>query len=155
MLVLQPYSDKLQFITFCAPWDVGPQHLQNRNSVSSKVLDLLVPSRNLKGRRVAPRVVVEGEEITTFVRWATVHVLGHLEAVGVNISSRISDRDLTITTAANVLPHITRNGLDVWGGVECLSIVDNLVTGEESQCVSVLSKSVDGREDVLEVGSVV
>lgn len=128
---------------------------EDGNTVSSEVLDLLIPARDLEGRRITPGVVVESEEITTLISGATVHVFGHLETVGVHVGGGVSDRDLTVSTASNVLSHITGDGLDVWcsggGGI----IVDDLVTREESQGVCVVRKRVDGREDVLEVDCVV
>ena len=128
---------------------------EDGDTVSGEVLDFLVPARDLKGRRIAPGVVVKGEEIAALVVCATVHVFGHLETVGVDVSGGVSDGDLTVSTASNVLSHVTGNGLDIWcsggGGV----IVDNLVAREESQRVGVVGKRVDGGEDVLEVDSIV
>ena len=128
---------------------------EDGDTISSEVLDLLIPTRDLEGRRITPGVVVEGEEITALIVGSAVHVLGHLQTVGVDISSGVSNGDLTVSTAPNVLPHITSDGLDIWcsgsGGV----IVDNLVTGEESQGVCVVCECIDGREDVLEVDGVV
>jgi len=62
---------------------------------------------------------------------------------------------LAVSTASNVLPHITSDGLDVWCSGGSRIIVDNLVTGEESQGVRVVCERIDGGEDVLEVDGVV
>ena len=128
---------------------------QKGNSVVSEVLDLLIPAGLGEGRRITPRVVVERKEITALIVGTTVHVFSHLETIGVNISGRVSNGNLTISSAANVLSHITGDSLDVWcrsgGGI----IVNNLVSREESQCVGIVRECVDGREDVLEVDGVV
>ena len=135
--------------------DGGWGGLQDGETVSSEVLHLLVPAGSGEGRWVAPRVVVEGEEITALIIGTTVHVLGHLLAVRVDISSRVSDRNGTVSTASDVLSHITSDGLDIgrsWGGK---IIVDNLVTREEGQGVGVVRKRINRGEDVLEVNRVV
>jgi hypothetical protein len=62
---------------------------------------------------------------------------------------------LAVSTASNVLSHITSDGLDVWSSRGSSIIVDNLVTREESQSVRVVCERVDGSEDVLEVDGVV
>jgi len=73
----------------------------------------------------------------------------------VNISGRVSDRDLTVSTAPDVLSHITSDSLDVWcaggGGI----IVDNLISREEGQGVGVVCERIDGREDALQIHGVV
>jgi hypothetical protein len=109
----------------------------------------------LERRRITPRVVVESKEIATLISGSTVHVFSHLEAVGVDIGSGVSNRDLTVSPASNVLSHITSNGLDVWCTISGSVIVDNLVSREESQCIGVVGKCIDSSKDVLEVDSVV
>lgn len=153
MLVLQPYSERLEKLAYVAERLRGS--LQDRKTVSSKVLDLLIPTGGGEGRWVTPRVVVESEEITALIICTAVHVLGHLLTVGVDISSRVSDRDGTVSPASNVLSHITSDSLDIWCSWGGEIIVDNFVTGEESQCVGIVCEGIDGGEDVLEVNGVV
>ena len=129
--------------------------LQDGETVSCEVLDLLIPAGGGEGRRITPGVVVEGKEITALIIGTTVHVLGHLLAVGVDISSRVSDGNGTVSAASDVLSHITSDGLDIWRSWGGKIIVDNLVTREESQGVGVVRKRIDRGEDVLEVNRVV
>lgn len=130
-------------------------NLQNGDTITGKVLDLLIPAGNLEGRRITPRVVVEGEEVAALVTGTAVHVFGHLETVGVNISGGVSDGNLAVSTASNVLSHITSDGLDIGCSRGSSIIIDNLVTGEESQCVRVVCERINGGKDVLQVDGVV
>lgn len=111
--------------------------------------------RNGEGGRITPGVIIESKEITTFISGPTVHVFGHLETVRVDICSRVSHRDLAVSTACDVLSHIPRNGLDVWCSASGVVIIDNLVAGEKGESVCVVGKCVDGSKDVLEVVGVV
>lgn len=128
--------------------------LQKRNAVVSKVLNLLVPVR---GGKVAgaPRVVVEGKEVTADLVRAAVHVMGSLHAVLVNIGSGIADGDLAEVLSLHVSLGVTSNGLDVGGSEVLSSLADNLVSREEGEGVVVLCKLGDGGKDVLQVSSVV
>lgn len=124
-------------------------------SVASEVLHLLVPAGSGEGRGITPGVVVKGEEVTTLVVGTAVHVLGHLETVGVNIGGGVTDGHLTELTGAEESAHITGDGLNVRSGLRGGAVVDNLVTGEEGKGVIVLSELLHGCEDVLEVDIVV
>jgi hypothetical protein len=115
----------------------------------------LVPAGGGEGRRITPGVVVESEEVGPLVIGSAVHVFCHLETVGVNISGGVTYGDLTVSTASNVLFHVTSDSLYVRCGSSGGVIVDNLVTREESQCVGVVGKSVNGCEDVLQVDGIV
>ena len=99
------------------------------------MLDLLVPASLGEGRGITPRVVVESVEVTALVVGAAVHVLGHLEAVALDIGGRVSNGNLAVAARANVLSQITGDGLDVrssgGGGV----VVNDLVAGEEKEKV--------------------
>jgi hypothetical protein len=130
-------------------------NLQERNAVVAVLLDLLVPAGLLEGRRVTPRVVVESVEVAALVVGAAVHVLGHLEAVALDIGGGVTDGDLAVATAADVLPQVTSDGLDVGRAVAGLVIVNDLVTGEEEEGVVVVCEGVNGGEQALEVDLVV
>jgi len=106
--------------------------LQKRNSVSGEVLDLLVPSRDGERGWITPGVIVEGKEIRALIIRSTVHVLSHLETVRIDISGRISNWDLTVSTTSKVLSHISCNSLNKGSGSSCSIIVDDLVTRKES-----------------------
>ena len=54
-----------------------------------------------------------------------------------DICGRITDRNLAITTIANVLLHIPCDGFDIWGGVAGGNIVDELVSGVEKEGIVV------------------
>ena len=130
-------------------------NLQERNAVVAVLLNLLVPARLGEGRRVTPRVVVESIEVTALVVGTAVHVLGHLEAVALDIGGGVTNGNLAVATAANVLPQVTSDGLDVGRAVAGLVIVNDFVTGEEEKSVIVVGESVDGGEQALEVDLVV
>lgn len=124
-------------------------HVQDRDTIVAIGLDLACPSRFLERRRSAPGVVIEGEKVAPLVIGAAVHVLRHLETVGVHVGSRVADWNLAVSAASNVLPHVSRYGLDIWSTVGCGIVIDDLVSGEESQGVGVAGKSVDCCKDVL------
>lgn len=128
---------------------------EQRKTVASEVLDLLVPARGGEGGGVAPGVVVESEEVGALVIGTAVHVLGHLETVGVDISGGVTDGNLTQVLGLQVGTQVTSDGLDIGGGLGGRTVVDNLVTGEESEGVGVTSELVDSSEDVLQVDVVV
>jgi hypothetical protein len=129
--------------------------LQNGDAVVGKLLDLLVPTRGGVVRRVAPRVVVETEEVAAGGIVTAVHVVGHLVAVALDVSSRVTDGDLAKTAGVHVRLDVTGDSLDVRSAVGGLVVVDDLVGGEEQQCVVVLCEHLDGSEDALEVDLVV
>jgi hypothetical protein len=118
-------------------------------------LDLLVPAGDRERGRVAPRVVVEGEEVGALVVGAAVEVKGlGLDVLG-DISGRVSDRNLASLAVGDVLLHVTGDSLDVRSRVGVGLVVDDLVTGEEDEQVAVVGKSIDGGKDVLEIDVVV
>ena len=129
--------------------------LQNGDAVVGKLLDLLVPTGDGVGRRVAPRVVVETEEVAASGIVTTVHVVGHLVAVALDISGRVTDRNLAETASVHVGLDVTGDSLDVRSTVGGLVVVDDLVGGEEQQGVVVLCEHLDGSEDALQVDLVV
>lgn len=129
--------------------------LQDWNAVAGVLLNLLVPAGDGVRRRVAPGVVIESEEIGADGIIAAVHVRGHLVAVALHISSRVTNRDGSVAASTDVRPHITSDSLDVRSS-ECVGIiVDDLVGRVEEQRVVVLGEGVNGREDGLEVDVVV
>ena len=124
-------------------------------TVAGEVLDLLVPAGGGEGRGVAPGVVIESEEVRALVITSAVHVLGHLETVGVDVGGGVSNRNLTELVAGQERAHVTGDGLDIGGGLGGGAVVDNLVTGEEGKGVVVLGELLHGSEDVLQVDIVV
>lgn len=128
---------------------------EERDTVAGEVLHLLVPAGDLERRGITPGVVVEGEEVTALVICTTVHVLGHLEAVGIDVGSRVPNRNVTQVASTQVRANVTSDSLDVGSSLGRGAIVDNLVAGEEGQGVVILSEHVDGSEDVLKVDVVV
>ena len=94
----------------------------------------------------------KGEKVASLVISSAVHVVGELHAVLGDIRSRVSHRNLPVTTVADILAHITSDSLDVFGRQGAVDyIVDDLVAREEGKSVIVVGKSVDGGEDALEV----
>jgi hypothetical protein len=117
--------------------------------------NLLVPARDGVGRRVAPRVVVEGEEVAALVVGTAVHVLGSLVAVLADIGSRVTNGNGAVASVVAVLLEITSNGLNVRSAVGSVDVVDDLVTGEEKKSVGVVGECIDSSEQTLQVNSVV
>jgi len=128
---------------------------EERDTVAGEVLDLLIPAGDLERGGVTPGVVVEGEEVTALVVATAVHVLGHLQTVGIDIGSGVTDRDLAQLVAREERTDVTSDSLDVGSSLGGGAIVDHLVTGEEGQGVVVLGERLDGGEDVLKVDVVV
>lgn len=126
-------------------------NLQDRDAVVLELLHLLVPAGLLEGRRVAPRVVVESEEVATNGIISAVHVRCHLVTVRFNISRGVSDGDLAETASVDVRLDVTSDSLDVGSTVGGGIVIDDLVGGEEQQCVVVLGELLDGSEDALQV----
>jgi hypothetical protein len=130
-------------------------YIQDGNAVVGKVLNLLVPAGSLEVT-VAPRVVVESEEIRSLVVAATVHVHRRLHAVRGNVGSRVSDRDRTQSSRVHVVLHITSDSFDVGSGrIGSRLVVDDLVTRKEGQCVVILGKHLNGSKNALKVHGVV
>ena len=126
--------------------------LQDRKRVVLELLNLGVPARCGIAGRIAPRVVVEREKVAALVVGSTVHVVSGIIAVRFNISGGISDRDGSELAVALVLLHITGDGLYIRSGLGGgKSVVDDLVSGEESKGIIVLGEHFHGGEDVLEV----
>jgi hypothetical protein len=130
-------------------------NLQDRNAVVAKLLDLVVPTSTSEGVGVAPRVVVEGEEVAADGVVTAVHVVGHLVAVGLDIGSGVTDGNLAELAGVQVRLDVTGDSLDVRSAVGGSIVVDDLVTREEQQGVVELGELLDGGEDALEVVGVV
>lgn len=111
----------------------------------------------MRGRKVAgaPRVVVEGKEVTTDFVWAAVHVVGSLHTVLVNIGSGVANGNLTEVLGLHESLGVTSDSLDVRGSEVLGGLADDLVSREKGKGVVVLGKLGDGGEDVLQVSSVV
>lgn len=133
----------------------GNCNLQDSNAVVGEVLNLLVPACLLEVG-VAPRVVVESEEIGSHVIGAAVHVKSCLHSVGRDIGSGVADWNLAETTGVHVVLHVTSNSLDIGSRlVGVLFVVDDLVTGEKGKSVGVFGEHLDGGKDTLKVLGIV
>jgi hypothetical protein len=119
------------------------------------LLNLLVPARLLKGRRITPGVVVEGEEIAALLVWPAVHVAGHLESVAVDIGCRVSNGNLAIFAGLDIRSDITRYGLDVRGSKRRRIVIDDLVGRVEEQRIVVLGECINCGKDELKVDFVI
>lgn len=98
----------------------------------------------------------KSEKVTALIIGTAVEVVGSLHAILTNIGSRIANRNLAVVARADVLSHVTSGGLDVRSGFDRLGlVVDNFIPREESECVRVLDKLINGSEDTLEVDIVV
>lgn len=152
---MQPYSERLEAVSLECLTHLRQGDSQERDAVVAVLLYLLVPARSRVRRRVAPGVVIESKEVAPLVVSATVHVSGHLIAIGVDISSRVTNRDSAVAAIADVLSDITSDGLDIGSTHGCFFVVDHLVGRIEKQEVFVVCKGVDGCEDTLQVNVVV
>jgi hypothetical protein len=130
-------------------------NLQDRDAVVVELLHLLVPTGCGERRRVAPRIVVESEEVAADGIGSAVHVRSHFIAVRLDISGRVTDRDLAESTSINVGLDIASDSLDVGSAVCGGIIVDNLIGGEEEERVVVLGELLDRRENALKVDLVI
>lgn len=124
-------------------------------TIASEVLDLLIPARSGEGGRITPRVIIESEEVGPLVRSTAIHVFGHLKSVLLDVCCRVADWDSSVTTVADVLTHIAGNSLDVGSALRAARVVDDFVAREECQCVVIISKSINGSKDVLQVDVIV
>jgi hypothetical protein len=115
----------------------------------------LVPTGLGEGGRVAPGVIIKGKEVATDSVITAVHVRSHLVAVRLDISSRVSNRNLSESTSVNVGLDITSHSLDVRRTVGGGIVVDDLVGGKEKQSVVILGELLNGGEDALQVVLVV
>ena len=130
-------------------------YLQDRNAVVAELLDFLIPTSTLEGLGIAPGVIIEGVEVRADRVLTAVHVVGHFIAVRFDIGSAISDGNFAQLASVQVRLNITSDGLNERSAVGCGIIVDDLITGEEEQCVGIGSKLLNGGEDALEVDLVV
>ena len=129
---------------------------EERKAIVLVLLHTLVPARDGERRLVTtPRVVVERKEVGADAVRTTVHVGGGLDTVGLNIGSRVTDGDWSLSVLGDVCLHVTRHSLDVRRGVGVVGGVDDFVAGEEGKGVGVVLERVDGREDALKVDVVV
>lgn len=69
--------------------------------------------------------------------------------------SRVTDGNLPEPTATNILTKIPSNSLDIRRGGRRRTIIDNLITGEESQSILILGELLDGSKDVLQIDIIV
>ncbi len=110
-----------------------------------------MPSGGREGGGIAPGVVVESEKVASLVISAAVHVVGGLDTVFIDIGCGVANRYLAVFAIANVLLHITSDGLNVRSGLCCWDAVDDLIAGEEKQGVAVLGEFINGGKDTLEI----
>ena len=128
---------------------------EDRETIAGEILHLLIPAGEGVGRRIAPRIVIEGEEIRALVVRTTVHVFSHLQSILRNICGRVTNWDCSVASVADVLSHITGDGLDVRSSCRARGIVDDLVAGKEGESIAVTLEGIDRGKDTLEVNIVV
>lgn len=127
---------------------LGQEH---RDSVAGVLLDLGLPAGLDKIRGVAPRVIVEGEEVGTGAVVTAVKVLELLDNVLGHIGRGVAGGDGAVAAGVDVVLDVTGDGADVRGGAGSLLVIDDLVTAEEEKGVGVVGEGVDSREDRLQV----
>lgn len=152
---MQPYSERLEAVSSGLLTSLHHGDSQKRDAVVAVLLNLLAPARGRVRGRVAPGVVVESEEVASLIVGAAVHVSGHLIAVGVNISSGVTNRDTAVAAVADILSDITSDSLDVRSTHRCLLVVDYFVGRVEKKKVLVVRKGIDSGEHTLQVDIIV
>lgn len=126
-------------------------NLQERCTVSLVSFDLFVPARQRERRRITPRVIVQGEEISSDSIWSTVKVCQLLIDVLRDICSGVSNWDISVLSCRNVCLHVSLQSLDVWRCNRVVALIDDLVSVDDEEQVGVLGEGVDGCEDTLQV----
>ena len=119
------------FFEFARGLDAAVFGEENGNRVVAERLHLLRPGGGLVGGVIAPGVVIESEEVTSLVISTAVHIVGGLNTVVINVSSRIADRDRAVFAVANVRLHVTSDSFNVWCCGGSCNAVDIFVTREE------------------------
>ena len=108
-------------------------YLLQRQAVVAVLLDEHIPAGSRERRWIAPLVVVDGVEVTSRWRRATIQILGHVVLILRNIGRGIANRNLTVSSLANILLHITRHSLDIRCSIGRVGRVDHLVAAEEGE----------------------
>lgn len=129
--------------------------IQKRNSIAGIVLHQDIPSRDLKRRWITPGVIVNGVKIASLIRSPAVHVVSQDFLISCNISSRISNWNLPISSASNILLHIPHHGFDIRRTIGVVSLVDDFVPGNKSKNVCVVGESINCGKDALQVNGVI
>jgi len=150
---MQPYSDMLRKVRTDRNRGMGES--QERDSVVAVVSHESIPARDLEARWVAPRIVVNGVEISSLVVRPAVQILGHQLLICIDIRGRIANRDLPITSVPNILFHVPSGSFDIWSNIGVTSIVDDLVSREEGKSVWIIHKLINRCEDALEVDAII
>ena len=143
------------FLEFTGSLDTAVFREEDGDRVVAECLNLLLPCGGLVGGGIAPRIVVEREEVAALVVGTAVHVVGGLDTVVIDISGGVANRDLAVFAVANVLLQVTSDGFDVWCRVGRLNAVDDFVSGEEKQSVTVGLEYIDRGEETLKIFGVV
>ena len=99
---------------------------QERDAIVAVLLDLLIPARRRVGGRIAPRIIVECEEVASLIVRAAIHVGRHIVSVALNVRRGVPDWNLTVALATDVLLHVTGHRFDVWRAVGVVICVDDL-----------------------------
>lgn len=127
----------LDLVPFTGVGDATELGQEEWQTVVGVGLDLGRPAGLLVGGWVAPGVVVEGEEVGA---GDVVLTAGEVEGLRLdvlgNVGGGVADWNFTRGLGADVVLHVTGDGLDVWGGVGVVAGVDDFVAGEEEEQVA-------------------
>lgn len=130
---------------------------ENGQSSVGEVLNQDVVAARLVSSITAPGVGVETKEIELRVGVIklTLEVGSGRGQDRTNVGSRVTDGDRTVRVLGDVLLHVTNNGTNVGGDRLDGILVDDLVTGEETQNVVEVLEGLDDTEDLLVVFGIV
>ena len=94
-------------------WCDHRQNSQKGETVVAVQLYKCVPARLCERRRITPLVVIDRVEVAALSSRTTVHVLTHEVLVLRYVGGGIANWNLSVTTLANILFHVTGHSLDV------------------------------------------
>jgi len=111
----------------------------------------LIVSGSLEGVITAPLVGVDTEEVDVSLLTA-LHEVGERNTELLVIGVGVTDWDLTLEVGLAVSSHVTVDGLDVLRrSLLGALLVDDFVSGKESEDIVITTKDLHDGEDVLEV----
>lgn len=147
---------------------------EDRHGDVSEILSKHIVTARVVGCVTAPRVRIETEEVGTRSRGVgqvASQVVGRVNQERADIGSRVTNGNVTLGVLADVVVHITLDGLDsqlqhdfavieetysdVVGNQLNTVLVDNLVTREETSSVGVVLECLNDTKDLGHVDGVV
>lgn len=127
---------------------------EDREGSVGEVLSQDIVATGFVSGITAPRVGVQTEEVKSRVGGVlqlTLEVSRGIHQDGADIGGGVTNGDGTLGVLGNVLLHITDNGTNILRHGVTGILVDNLVSGEETQDIVEVLEGLDDTENLLEV----